>query len=336
MKREIFIIILLLSFQGLRAQINIVPNYSFEDTLHCVNGDNEFQGYVANWEGNESGLCYFNALCNSPSSDVNIPLNVLGYQYPHSGNAYAGIYTFIGPPPPSRPNDSNTRDYMQVQLMDTLHGGVKYYITFYVSLADSFKYACNDIGAYFSDSSLALTGYAKPYIIPQIANNNVKNPLTDKINWIKVSGNFIAKGGEKYVVIGNFKNDKQSDSVFVNSPNSNTNYNWNGSYYYVDDIIASTDSVYADSLFSGINEINAKQPQVMIFPNPSKGKFTISLEGFENKSHLEVYNLMGELIYEEEILPHITPIDLSNNSDGIYLYRIASGNSTSTGKLIIQ
>jgi len=334
MKRGILIISLFISLQGLKAQ-NLVPNYSFEDTLKCATGYNDFAGYVANWTG--ASPWSFNFLCNGSGNGEEVPLNEVGYQYPHSGNAYAGIYTFVAPPPPARPNDSNMRDYMEVKLLDSLHSGAKYYVAFYVSLADSFKYACNDIGAYFSDSALVWTGLAKPYLTPQVANNH-SNSLTDKINWVKVSGNFIAKGGEKYIVIGNFKKDKQSDSIFVNSPNSNTNHNWNGSFYYVDDVIVSTDSIYADSLFSAVNEVKDINTRVLIFPNPCHGKFSIFIENLANKPHIEIYNVLGVRVYENRLSANNTVVDLAGNGSGIYMYRVISNAGTliSSGKILIQ
>lgn len=34
---------------------NLVPNWSFEDTIKCVNTDDEFDGYVAGWKGQGGG-----------------------------------------------------------------------------------------------------------------------------------------------------------------------------------------------------------------------------------------------------------------------------------------
>jgi hypothetical protein len=324
---------------------NLVPNWSFEDTLKCVTNGNQFTGYVEAWTGwGGGGYCYFNSLC-STNDAVGVPQNTWGYRYAHTGNAYAGIYTFIDSL--YAPTDANIRDYLQVQLISPLSASLKYYATFYVSLADSPKYACNDIGAYFSDSALTPSWYVKSYLTPQVANNGIKNPLTDKINWMKVSGSFVAKGGEQYVIIGNFKNDAHSDTVFVNSPAS-TAQDWHHAYYYIDDVIISADSNYADSLMA-INEVKLRVEQMKVYPNPSKGIFNLSIRNLELgiKCRLEIYNMLGEKVYSSGFLiPNLSTghidsqflINLTGNPSGIYLYRISDeeGNLISTGKLVIE
>jgi hypothetical protein len=317
---------------------NLVPNYSFEDTIQCPTQGNQVNGYVADWTaGGLGGQSYFDSICNVSGSAVGVPLNTWGYQYPHTGVAYTGIYTFFPPPPPSRPYHYNERDYLQVKLIDTLIKGSKYFVAFFVSLADSSKEACNNMGAYFSDSSLVYNGSVKPYLTPQVANDT-SHQLTDKINWMKISGSFTAQGGEAYMVIGNFTDDKHCDSVFVNSPSSYKNYNWNLAYYYIDDVIVTTDSNYADSLFpSSIVSVSKPKEEVRIFPNPSNGKFEVNILNIGENSIMDVYNIFGEIIYSKAITDN-AQINLSSEPIGIYFYRISTewGNLMQSGKLIIS
>ncbi len=48
-------VVLLFSFMSLMYpaynQVNLVPNYSFEDSIKCINCYDEFNGYVADWFG---------------------------------------------------------------------------------------------------------------------------------------------------------------------------------------------------------------------------------------------------------------------------------------------
>ncbi|HTB06403.1 MAG TPA: T9SS type A sorting domain-containing protein [Bacteroidia bacterium] len=337
MKRFLLLLIFLGSFCFIKAQ-NLVPNYSFEDTIHCP-PFGAITGYVTNWTGGFG--CYFNSNCFDPSYG-GVPLNVWGGQNAHTGESYAGIYTFLRADTgsPNYTQYHNLRDYLQVQLTSILASGVKYFTTFYVSLADSEKYDCNNIGAYFSDSSLVYSSRkVKSYLKPQIANDTLKNPLNDKLNWIKVTGSFVASGGEKYIVLGNFNDDSHVDTVFVNSPASNAHI-WTNSFYYVDDIIVSPDSNYADSL-AGVAELKIKSEELKIYPNPSNGLFQliISNEQLGIKSTVEVYNELGQKIYSQYSLRNTQyQIDLSNEPNGIYLYRVINQQSEliGTGKLMIE
>src|SRR6185312_1133364 len=211
--KKLLTIILFHAFFFTNAQ-NLVPNYSFEDTLQCISGLEQFGGYVMDWTGGAPE--YFTSHCNEPGDSV--PLNWWGYQYPHTGYAYAGIYTYVSDSCSSCPKaNENLRDYIQDKLVDSLKVGVKYFTTFYVCPADTSWYYCNNIGAYFSDSSLRYASnfqYVKSYLTPQVQNDPIKNPLTLARTWIKVSGSFVASGSEKYIVIGNFKNDSTSSIVY--------------------------------------------------------------------------------------------------------------------------
>ena len=194
------------------------------------------------------GLSYYTAHCNHNNvNDIGVPANFVGFQYAHTGVSYAGLYTYLSDTA-NYGGYSNYRGYIQAQLNSVLQAGMHYYLTFYVNLADSMNYACNDIGAYFSDSALSYSPLccvtAKFYLTPQIANDPINNPLTDALNWIKVSGSFMASGGEKYIIIGNFKPDSTSNSKYLGFASSTGL----GAYYYIDDVIVSPDSNYADSL----------------------------------------------------------------------------------------
>ena len=237
------------------SQPNLVPNYSFEQKIKCVNWGNEFTGYVAYWTGQEGwggGLAWFTAGCDS-GGVVWVPINYMGHQYARTGISYAGItsyldfYSCVLDHLPTY-YCLDYRNYIEVMLNNPLKTGVKYCITFYVSLSDTSKYACNDIGAYLSDSALYndmdFGNNVKDYITPQIANDPVNNPLTDKIGWTKVQGDFVAAGGEKYIVIGNFKDDANSSIDSIGSTGPNTYPDAMVAYYYIDDVYVLT-PVYA-------------------------------------------------------------------------------------------
>jgi hypothetical protein len=334
MKKVQITILVFMAFSLKSISQNLAPNYSFENIIKCVQHDGEFDGYVANWigGGGGSGPIYFTSQCPNDST-VSVPSNECGYQYAHTGKSYAGIYTFLRGLP-------NNRDYIQDSLINKLVSGVKYYVTFYLSLADNYKYACNSIGAYLSDSSLNYSGVikAKSYLNPQVTNDTLHNLLTDTVKWMKVSGSFVAKGGEQYIVIGNFKDDAHSDTVFVNSYRGDTALDWNEAYYYVDDVIVTTDSNYADSLFDGVSELKVESEKVKVWPNPSDGKFTIESSVNSRQTSVEIYNVLGERIYNEPLrqAQGDHKIDISANPAGIYFYQVISekGELIGSGKLI--
>ncbi len=93
---------------------------------------------------------------------------------------------------------------------------------------------------------------------------------------------------------------------------------------------------------AGINEVEAANNSVNVYPNPSNGLFRIQAKSQQlmTNSTLEVYNMLGEKIYSNTFnIKNLTfNIDLSNNAEGIYLYRLTGNNGAliGEGKLIIQ
>jgi hypothetical protein len=339
MKRVVFTLVFFMAFFYVDAQ-NLVPNFSFEDTIKCPNAYFYFQGYVRNWGGIEPG--YFTPFCNDGGLG-GMPVNTFGYQYPHTGNAYVGMYTYsdAGKDTTSAgyKANHNVRDYVQDSLTSSLIAGKKYYLTFYVSLGDSFKYACNNIGACFSDSSLKFSRHVLSYHIPQVMNDTAHH-LTDKINWMKVSGSFVAKGGEQYIIIGNFKDDAHIDTLNTDTVGYPV-HQWACAYYFLDDVIVTTDSNYADSLFpTSVQSISKPKEVVNVYPNPSNGLFNLEIRnnklGINNT--IEVYNMLWQNIYRGNLNPNTTEINISTQAAGLYLYRVVSekGEYISSGKLVIE
>ena len=97
-----------------------------------------------------------------------------------------------------------------------------------------------------------------------------------------------------------------------------------------------------DDIIDSAQIINAS-----IAPNPSTGKFTIQLgeeDDLQNKNyHLEIYNTLGERVFQSAISNPQSAIDLSNKSKGIYFIKIQSGDPDKNGagkiyteKVVIQ
>ena len=298
-KYTLYIVLICCCFFGkVKGQVNLVPNGGFEDTVHCPNDVMQIN-YTFYWSGIGTSD-YYNSC--SGVSRVGVPRNCGGFQYARTGNAYAGFYTYFAA-------GSNLREYVQVKLDSVLKPMHKYCAEFYVSLADTQKIACNNMGIYFSDT--AISNHPPLYnFTPQITNDITTNPLTDKIGWTKVSGSFIATGGEYYIIIGNYINDANSSHITLTTGNQlNT-------YYYIDDVSV------VDCTYAGITEINNPNSEILISPNPTTGVFTIHTAGAAIKE-IKITNVLGETITNYELrITNETTVDLSNEAKGIYFVQI--------------
>jgi hypothetical protein len=312
-----------------KAQINLVINNSFEDTTvnSCA-----FPDGFGSWDIVSSTPDYFNANCWLASQ---VPQNYVGYENAHSGNGYAGIVCYIRTP--SCSFSPNVREIMQGLLIGELKKGKKYCVEFWISVCDSVRYSVNNIGAFLSDTSY-VTYYAPNTLFqmpfnrtPQIINDGASNPLTNKNGWTKIEGSFIAEGGEKYILIGNFNDDANSDTSFVGGviPTNGGLCNGDFSYYYIDDV-----SVYCCDTDSC-----ADAPlTIAIYPNPNNGEFIIEY-GFnkEDTGELQIHNMLGQLVYKEVLPPYAysKKIILPNIASGAYYVSVQLSSGYSQKQKIV-
>lgn len=100
-----------------------------------------------------------------------------------------------------------------------------------------------------------------------------------------------------------------------------------------------TECVTINSL-TGINTISSNENKITIYPNPGNGIFTFQSSVVSGKCSVEVYNVLGEKVYDATLNQDQgdNTVNLSNQPNGIYLYRVITDNRdlAGEGKLIIQ
>lgn len=214
---------------------NLVPNPSFECGNDICDADESaihFDEYACEWSCPTAGTTdIFSMLISNKgcySATFNHYYLPLGSQLPRTGNRYAGIYTYEGGPSNSL---TSYREYLQVKLKEPLIPGEYYCAEMYVSAADIFNYSCNDIGMFFSKNQIGI--YDKIDTLsysPQIVASDI---IKDTVNWVRISGTFEAQTSAKYLIIGNFKSDVDTN-VLLKSNAGDSFYNH--AYYFIDDV----------------------------------------------------------------------------------------------------
>jgi len=308
-----------LSFSALLLAQNLVPNPSFEDTIQ-ING----QPGLITWQTNIGSPDYFTAHYLSPLEGRRTPVNIRGVQVPFNGVAYFGLNALDR-------TKLNRREYLQVQLLDTMVAGQQYEIEFYLSLADSFHVALAD-----SNIGIVLKKDLEPnnfdHMVrefrPFYSSDTAWN-ASNKMGWEKFHYTHTASGGEDVLVIGCFLTDQeiQTDSV-----GNGGNFPWarNGSFYYIDQI-----RVEWKDTSTSVQEIPLLK-QVQSYPNPVKETFNLLYAGKEQLT-FQLYNIKGQVVTFTTIQQQNNySFNFSNLKAGVYFLRINNGKQESSIKLVKQ
>jgi hypothetical protein len=318
MKQSIQIVLIILLATVLNTKMqgqNLVPNPSFEEFTSCPWGQSQIS-FAVGWNSYCNTPDYFNSCDNN--GQVGVPSNVLGFQFARTGNAYAGIYAYslVG----------EYREFIGTLMKNQLIIGQKYYVTFYVSTAFNpnpgwhSTFAVNKLGVRFSTIPYS---YSNPVPIDNYSQVYTDSIISDTINWVKISGSFLSDSNYSYVSFGNFFNNSNTTHISLDTLSS-------FAYYFIDDIIISTDSTYT----GGIDFASYSFFYIRIFPNPARD--WIIMEGSDIKSFL-IIDIFGRKYIEDAFVPtSLKSIDVSNLSKGIYFIQVNTLLKSSVQKLIIQ
>jgi len=134
--------------------------------------------------------------------------------------------------------------------------------------------------------------------------------------------------------IGKWYDYFSGDSITVNYTNSVINLQPGEYHLYTDKKLAKPE------LNTGIPEIVPGNGSALVYPNPSKDEFSISVNLSQPETvNLSIYSMFGQklsVLFDGKSGSgiHTFSWDVSNVSKGIYFYRLQVGNSVETGKLI--
>jgi OOP family OmpA-OmpF porin len=304
MNKILKILIFSLSQNIVLAQANLVNNSSFEENDICPSLTNlPFNNGKILFCSNPNGGSpdYFNACFNFQFQSFSIPSNFLGYQMARTGNAYIGIGIWE--------KDYVLSEYIQIKFRESLKEHHHYLFECFLNRAEMTRYATANFGVHFSIDSVYYAPFEILPLVPQIVNSP-NNILADTMDWISFTGTFLASGGERFIILGNFNDSTQSvDTAYQYYGSSNHR---DGAYYYIDDVsLIDLDSTLA------VKE-NETMAQVELFPNPASNVLNIKCNApYQQYSIIDIKGnpLIQNSINKQEQLQ----IDITALPSGFYV-----------------
>lgn len=242
-----------------KAQVlqNMVQNPSFE----------VYKKMPADLGGLTGAAYWFNPTKSSPDffhrrasgENVDVPRNKMGQAEPRTGHGYAGFYAYT-----SRYSKRDFREYLQVQLKQAMQPNERYCVKVHVYLSQSSNRALNSLGATFTRIQLE-KDIETPIELPffNLLRSDKRN--IDGREWVELSGYYDAFGGERYLVFGNFHNDKETRITGAIEIDSFRNPNVDFAYYFVDDVcVTSLRSNFNCDCGSFEYDVNATREKIVL------------------------------------------------------------------------
>ena len=217
---------------------NLVPNPGFEELSRCPHSfsTDKKDFIVPGWDSPTIGTPDHFHACSWGEADV--PFNWAGSANAHSGKGYAGIYVWSTDP------DRNYREYLQCELAEPLQKDAYYVLQFYYKLASNSVYAINRFALALANEPVNLSHDKLIEMKPVISIENDSSIIDKTGGWERAKQVYRAKGGERFVIIGNFFDNRSTKSTRLPYRYGKNTMLSNSAYYFVDDVsLKPTDSL---------------------------------------------------------------------------------------------
>lgn len=286
---------------------NLITNPGFETITGCEDSLTQQLDPLTGWTSFLGSPDFYNTSC---PGYFGVPNNWIGSQQPYNGNGYAGIYIY---------GINGEREYLATHLAAPLVPGTTYYMSLRASWGEYCQFEANNLGFLFKTDTPA---FAMLLTNPQVYNwGNIGNDSS----WTITGNAFVADSAYEYLVLGNFFDN--ASTTITTHPTGIL-----GAYYYIDDVCLSTDPTYCFTMQTSVKQTQA----VKLDLYPSFTNHSINITFPQGSAHFNIFNAIGQSVYNGSIISLHQTVDVSGFSEGIYFVRVQTHQGVQTAKFVVQ
>jgi hypothetical protein len=248
---------------------------------------------------------------------VGVPYSLAGgYQEAKQGEAYAGYHQYTS---------NGITEVLGVQLTSPLEIGQQYYISYYVNrskhyLGPTLAGNCwsNGHGVKFTMNPYSSDSPENEMPVDNSSHLFNVDLISDTVNWVHLSGTFIADSTYAYMAIGNFY--ELENLQFE----CDAEYQVFTAYYFVDCVCVTTAETDCELLLSSPEYIRDK---LQVYPNPFYTDLNIEVLGKDMIRKIDLISNTGQLLESLEFQAHtyqmLNITELSDYPAGFYSLKIS-------------
>ncbi|MBL7950821.1 MAG: T9SS type A sorting domain-containing protein [Flavobacteriales bacterium] len=256
-------------------------------------------------------------------------MNFFTFQEPFDGASCIGLFSY------HRNGVEEQREWAMVELLEPLVVGQTYYASFYANAAfgGNAQYpqiwlATNNIGMLFTTQSRQWHwGDAYPSA-PNTSHIRRTTILSDTVGWNLVSGSFVADSAYRYVMLGNFFNNAQTDTLHFAAPNSV--FPWYPRSYTLIDKVCVTSNPDGCDLGQGVAILPGAG--VVVYPNPATDQLYIrTAQGYQGS----VFDAVGRRLWSDTIATDEVALEVGQWARGAYTLRLVGKGEQRSFKFLL-
>lgn len=302
---------------------NIISNSNFGTYSACPTSGGQMS-YCPGWYQATAGTSDYLNSCVSSGGAVDVPQNMAGYQASPSG-AYAGFFTYCGQTIVA----PDYKEYIATSF-PALTIGATYKVTMVVSLGDSAFFATDGLGALFSVNPVYHTTLSTIPRTPQVDFSSY-GVISDKVNWVTLTGTFTADSAYANITLGCFKTDAMVSKTVCSYHGLAIGGTDSSAYYYVDSVAVEHIST------SFTNAASVGKNGASLYPNPLRSSATLTFSYTAGGNYtFNLFDVTGRAV---RTITNITTgsviIDRGALPGGYYSYQLRSADHLENGKLMI-
>lgn len=302
-----------LSTPGLAVAQNLIPNPGFEDYI----GDCTFgvgMDDVEHWSFPDCANpgAYYHSCNNIGAPNGGVPVNIQGVEQPHSGSAYAGIAPFV-----TLAQNGTVHSYASVDFLSPLVAGEDYCLRFFISRADSSRYAVGTLHAFLWYSLPSICNYNDTaWDTYAAATFDISSVGPD--GWYPMEAQFTANGAEANLTMGTFLFGAEFDTTYLGP------LPINNALYYFDDF-------YLGPCDLAVQEVSASSDLVL---TPLLTAVQVSWPSTSSYHTLNLYDTQGRLLRSVRVQSNTATVPV--HTSGIFLIEALGPGLRTVCRVVVQ